>query len=93
MPMTTKKEVIDRIRQYLIEACQDKCEDSDCEGDCSNPSVAVKCVYNEFKDEFGWKVKQVGEYNAFKEWLLGLALNVAYTYYDEKEVVKKAPMK
>ena len=54
--------------------------------------VNIHNVYHIFKVEYGWRVLQVGEYNAFKEWLQGLpnVLTVPFYNYDILENAKKA---
>jgi hypothetical protein len=54
--------------------------------------VNIHNVYHIFKVEYSWRVLQVGEYNAFKEWLQGLpnVLTVPFYNYDILENAKKA---
>lgn len=44
--------------------------------------------YNRFMSEYGWRVKQVGEFKAVQDWLQGLALNIAFYNHDILENAK-----
>jgi hypothetical protein len=54
--------------------------------------VNIHNLYHIFKVEYGWRVSQIGEYNAFGEWLQGLpsVLTVPFYNYDILENAKNA---
>jgi len=86
--ISMQREVKERIRKEIIEAAQQYAENCGIEN-YTDTASALNCVYAEFKDQFGWKIKQIGEYNAFIEWLRGLPMSFVYSYYDERMTIQK----
>ena len=43
---------------------------------------SVADLYGRFKSEYDWAIKREGPAKAMVNWLRGLAINCAYTYYD-----------
>lgn len=83
--ITMKKEVKEKIQQYLINACEIFAENYD--SNETDPAKLIKLVYGEFKNQFDHEIQRKGEQNAFKEWLRGLALPVEFSYNNIKQLV------
>lgn len=51
----------------------------------------IKTTYNIFKMENGFMIDRVGQFEAFKEWLMGLpsVLTVSFEYYKQIEEAKE----
>lgn len=45
-------------------------------------------VKNRIESEYGFMIKRIGLQNAIREWLLGLAINCDYTYFDIEQRLK-----
>ena len=65
------------VRQYVLSVLADEDHESD------SPTEQQLFAYakDRFFAEYGWQVKRLGLQPTIREWLLGLALNVEYTYY------------
>lgn len=60
--------------------------------DCPEPITdAEKAAfsYARFMSEYGWRVKQVGEFKAVQDWLQGLALNIAFYNCDILQLARE----
>lgn len=86
--ISMQREVKERIREEIIKAAQQFAEEYGIEN-YTDTASALNCVYAEFKDQFDWKIKRVGEHNAFIEWLRGLPMSFVYSYYDERMTIQK----
>ena len=86
--ISMQREVKERIRKEIIEAAQQYAEEYEIEN-YTDTASALNCVYAEFKNQFDWKIKRVGEHNAFIEWLRGLPMSFVYSYYDERMTIQK----
>ena len=53
-------------------------------------SDADKCQYlaDRIRGEYGWMIERVGLQSAIKEWLMGLAIDIPYTYFDIIQLAK-----
>lgn len=93
MLRSTKKEVKDKIRGYILER-MDFSGYVGCDGfPKSEPEHWGEKVYflhEIFVSEYGYNIRRMGEYNAFKEWLCGVpsALTVDFSYYDARQIVR-----
>ena len=85
--ISMQREVKERIRKEIIEAAQQYAEEYEIEN-YTDTASALNCVYAEFKNQFGWKIKQIGEYNAFIEWLKELPMQFDYYYFNMRERIK-----
>ncbi len=85
--ISMQREVKERIRKEIIEAAQQYAEEYEIEN-YTDTASALNCVYAEFKNQFEWKIKRVGEHNAFIEWLKGLPMQFDYSYFDMRERIK-----
>jgi len=85
--ISMQREVKERIRKEIIEAAQQYAEEYEIEN-YTDTASALNCVYAEFKDQFSWKIRQIGEYNAFIEWLKGLPLQFDYSYFDMRAKIE-----
>lgn len=85
--ISMQREVKERIRKEIIEAAQQYAEEYEIEN-YTDTASALNCVYAEFKNQFDWKIKQIGEHNAFIEWLKGLPMQFDYSYFDMRERIK-----
>lgn len=86
--ISIQREVKERIRKEIIEAAEQFAEEYEIEN-YTDTASALNCVYAEFKNQFDWKIKRVGEHNAFIEWLRGLPMSFVYSYYDERMTIQK----
>lgn len=66
------------VRQYVLSVLMDEDHKLD------NPTEQQLFAYTKgrFFAEYGWQVSRIGLQQSIREWLLGLALNVEYSYYD-----------
>lgn len=90
--ISMKKATREKIRNYLIDAAIKFTEmfEDDLDGQNSEDSqVAIRCVYEKFKNTFNFKIKSMGEYRAFIEWLRGLPLDIDYTWYNERKRIEE----
>lgn len=72
--------------QHILDAIDsDGYDDSPCETDGEKAAFS----YNRFMSEYGWRVKQAGEFKAVKDWLEGLALNIAFYNHDILQLAKE----
>lgn len=85
--ISMQREVKERIRKEIIEAAQQYAEEYEIEN-YTDTASALNCVYAEFKNQFGWKIKQIGEHNAFIEWLKGLPMQFEYSYFDMRAKIE-----
>lgn len=76
--MTTRKNFNPAIKAYLLTVLST--EDHELE----NPTNKELFGYaaNRYASEYAWNENRLDRVSNIKEWLLGLALNVDYTYYD-----------
>lgn len=80
------KDVQATIRQYLLD-CMDF-SDHDMEKEPETDTEKVLAVYETFKQEKGYALKNRSERSLFVDWLQGLAstLTVDFTYYDQMKL-------
>lgn len=66
------------VRSYLLSVLTDEDHEID------NPTEQQLFSYakDRFFSEYGWAVARIGLQKAIREWLLGLALNVDFSYHD-----------
>lgn len=74
------------IKNYLLECIAD---DLDMERDSMLESQMWEHVSYRVSSEYGFMVKRVGLQNAIREWLLGLALPVAYAYSEIEVLLRQ----
>ena len=79
-----KKQITPQIKAYLLNVLLS--EDHNIE----DPTATQLFTYakDRFMSEYGWAIPRQGLQGAIREWLLGLALNVEYTYYDIECLLK-----
>jgi hypothetical protein len=79
-----KKQITPQIKAYLLNVLLS--EDHTIE----DPTATQLFSYakDRFMSEYGWAIPRQGLQGAIREWLLGLALNVEYTYYDIEVLLK-----
>lgn len=80
----TRKNFKPAITSYILECLSDEDHGLD------SPTDTELWVYinNRFMSEYGFMVKRVGLQNAIREWLIGLAISVDYTYYNIEQRLK-----
>ena len=80
----TRKNFKPAITSYILECLSDEDHGLD------NPTDTQLWAYvnNRFMSEYGYLVGRVGLQNAIREWLMGLAINVDYTYCDIEQRLK-----
>jgi hypothetical protein len=69
-----------KAENYILD-----CIDENLEGETiTETSDKVEYLRTRFYSEYGFMISRPGEttFSAAREWLLGLALNIHYTYYD-----------
>lgn len=72
------KSIQQQIKQYILD-----CIDEGLEGeDLTTDQEKINYLRDRFISEYSWMIQKVGSQKACREWLLGLALNVDYIYYD-----------
>ncbi len=67
-----------KVKAYIIESIY-------AEGYPENPVTdkeKLQFLYDTFKDEYGFMIKRIGEYNAFSEWLRGLPTAINIHFYN-----------
>lgn len=76
--MTTHKNFTPAIKAYLLTVLADH------DHELENPTEKELFAYafNRYASEYAWNENRLNRLENIKEWLLGLALNVDYTYYD-----------
>lgn len=80
----TRKNFKPAITAYILECLSEEDHGLD------NPTDTQLRAYvnNRIMSEYGYLVERVGLQNAIREWLMGLAINVDYTYYDIDQRLK-----
>jgi hypothetical protein len=86
MLRSTSKEFKQAVRKFIVENIGDEYQ-------ADTEKESINNVYAAFKSEylFPANLRRYGsEFNCFTEWLRGLpsALSVAFTYYEERELMK-----
>lgn len=88
MLRTTKKEVKNKIRAYIL----DHLEFCDYTGDePKTDGGKILLCRDIFRDEYGYNIRRMGEFRAFKEWLCGVpgVLTVDFTYYGVRQIMRE----
>lgn len=93
MVRSTKKEVKEKIRAYII-GCMDFSgyvgyvgyPDDEPQTDAEK----VLLCRDIFRSEYGYNIRRMGEYRAFQEWLSGVpgVLTVDFSYYDVRQILR-----
>lgn len=65
-----------KYEAYILDCIQND------ENTLTTPQEKIAFCYARFISEYGWLIRQKGEFNALVEWLQGLAINIDYTYHD-----------
>ena len=92
MPQTRKvnimkalrKEIQPMIRQYILDCINEGLEGEELTTD----QAKINYLRDRFTYEYDWMILKVGAVKACRKWLLGLALNVDFTYYDIEQRLK-----
>lgn len=93
MLRSTKKEVKEKIRTYILD-CMDFSNYIGCDGcpdaEPKTDAERVLLCRDIFRSEYGYNIRRMGEYNAFKEWLSGVpgVLTVDFSYYDVRHILE-----
>lgn len=66
------------INHILSAIESDGFEDCDYWNPCETPEQKAIYSHARFTSEYGWMIERVGKINAVREWLQGLALNIAF---------------
>tara|TARA_R100000951_G_scaffold88686_1_gene76762 strand:- start:57 stop:410 length:354 start_codon:yes stop_codon:yes gene_type:complete len=76
--MTTRKNFTPAIKVYLLTVLADH------DHEIENPTdeQLFEYAFNRYVNEYSWNENRLSRLENIKEWLLGLALNVDYTYHD-----------
>ena len=80
----SRKQIQPIIRQYILDCIDEGLENEELTTD----QEKIKYLRDRFNFEYGWMVERVGKIKACREWLLGLALNVDFSYYDIEQRLK-----
>ena len=78
------------IQSYILSVV----DSSDFEGcsyftKCETREEKIAFLKGRFMSEYSWNIKQVGEQKAIISWLMGLALDVEYTYNSIEQIMIK----
>ena len=80
----SRKQIQPMIRQYILD-----CIDEGLEGEeLTTDQAKINYLRDCFTFEYGWMIQRVGKIKACREWLLGLALNVDFYYYNIEQRLK-----
>lgn len=79
-----RKQIQPMIRQYILDCISEGLENEDLTTD----QEKIKYLRDRFTSEYGWMILKVGTIKACREWLLGLALNVDFSYYNIEQHLK-----
>ena len=63
---------------YIMDCVQDEAT--------SEGMTAQEYIKHRFYAEYDWMIERYGKHRAIREWLQGLAINIAYTYHDILEL-------
>ncbi len=79
----TRKNFTPAIKAYLLTVIAE--EDHELE----NPTEEqlFEYAFNRYAGEYAWNENRLSRQDNIKEWLLGLALNVEYTYYEIEKLL------
>lgn len=80
----SRKQIQPMIRQYILDGIDEGLEGEDLTTD----QEKIQYLRDRFNSEYGWMVERVGKIKACREWLLGLALNVDFSYCDIEQRLK-----
>ena len=79
----TRKNFTPAIQAYILSVVEsDGFENCEYCNDCSTDELKIQFLKARFYSEYGYYVSRLGLQNAVREWLLGLALNIDFSYYD-----------
>lgn len=76
--MKTRKNFTPTIKAYLLTVLATE----DLELENPTDQDLFNYAFNRYASEYAWNENRLNRVDNIKEWLLGLALNVDYTYYD-----------
>ncbi len=81
------KELNALVFPYILNAIDGSGYDKELTTDVEKLQFVCDC----FRSEYGWHIEQVGKYNAFHEWLMGLpsSINIDFENYRIIEIVKE----
>lgn len=74
----TRKNFTPAIKAYLLTVIADE----DHELESPTDEQLFEYAFNRYASEYAWNENRLSRQDNIKEWLMGLALNVDYTYYD-----------
>ena len=84
MIKSSRKQIQPLIRQYILNCIYEGHYNEE----LTDEQEKIKYLRDRFASEYSWMIQRVGKIKACREWLLGLALNVDYTYYDIEQRLK-----
>lgn len=79
------KQIAPMIREYLLSVIEDGLNGEELTTD----QEKIAYLKDRFHSEYQWSIDRYGKLKACREWLLGLALNVDYSYYDIEQKLKE----
>ena len=80
-----KKQISQIIREYVLSVVEDGLDGEELTTDQEKIAYLKRRFYSEYQ----WNIDRLGKIKACREWLLGLALNVDYTYFDIEQKLKE----
>ena len=80
-----KKQISKIIREYVLSVVEDGLNGEELTTD----QEKIAYLKERFYSEYQWNIDRLGKIKACREWLLGLALNVDYTYFDIEQKLKE----
>lgn len=79
------KQIAPMIREYILSVIEDGLNGEELTTD----QEKIAYLKDRFYSEYQWNIDRYGKIKACREWLLGLALNVDYTYFDIEQKLKE----
>lgn len=80
-----KKQTSKIIREYVLSVVEDGLNGEELTTD----QEKIAYLKDRFCSEYQGNIDRLGKIKACREWLLGLALNVDYSYYDIEQKLKE----
>jgi hypothetical protein len=79
--MSKASELDQAVKRYIISTIQEDAE--------ANNQTPIEYIRSRFESEYGWRIKQAGRQTAMIDWLQGLAIPIAFSYFDILTLAKQ----
>lgn len=85
--MSKSTEIDQSVKRYILSIIDSEgYEDTKYFTQCKSNPQKIDFLRERFNAEYGYRVDQIGRQPACREWLQGLAINIAYTNHDIVEL-------